>query len=423
MRIGHISFRLAGTDGVSLEAAKIAQVLHRMGHTNYYFAGELDSQNCSSGPIVAPVEAGMLVPQAHFTHPEVLWITENAFGTQHGHPALIKRIENLVEILRVAIKAFIARYHIELLIAQNVFAIPMNISLSIALHQVLQETGIPAIAHNHDFYWERERYHLNCIPDLLEQNFPPRLPNIQHLVINTPAKHDLELRGVQSKFLPNIFDFDLTPPGPDEYNRDLRSKLGLAPSDIFFLQPTRVIPRKGIELAIELVHRLNDLPIKLIITHHVEYNSQDYLAQLISQAKALRVDLLYLPHLFQPQRLIRENQDKIYSLWDAYIYADFITYPSLYEGFGNALIETLFFRKPFLVNRYPIYKDDIEPTGLQAVTIEGNITDRTVSEVRMLLSDPQRVSYMTAHNAGVASKHFSYQTAQTILEEIFTGFN
>ena len=128
MHIGHISFRLAGTDGVSLETAKIAQVLHRMGHTNFYFAGELDPQGVPSGPITAPVEACILVPQAHFTHPEAIWITKNVFGTQNIHPTLLNRINSLVDILHAALKDFISTYKIELLIVQNVFAIPMNIA-------------------------------------------------------------------------------------------------------------------------------------------------------------------------------------------------------------------------------------------------------------------------------------------------------
>ena len=63
----------------------------------------------------------------------------------------------------------------------------------------------------------------------------------------------------------------------------------------------------------------------------------------------MNVDLLYLPdRLFKPQRQIcREGKNKVYSLWDAYIYADFVTYPSLYEGFGNALLETIYFQKAF----------------------------------------------------------------------------
>jgi glycosyltransferase involved in cell wall biosynthesis len=405
-----------------LETAKIAQVLDRMGHTNFYFAGELDAPGAVTGPIAAPVKGSMLVPQAHFTHPEVKWITENAFGTHDQHPLLETRILTLAVDLKAALKEFIVRYAIDVLVVQNVFAIPMNIALAVALEQVIEETGIRTISHNHDFYWEREKYLTNCIPDLLETYFPPRLPEIRHLVINTQAQRDLAKRGLQSVLLPNIFDFDLTPPGVDAYNQDLRSALGLAESDLFFLQPTRVIPRKGIELAIELVHRLADLPIKLIITHHAEYDSLDYLAGLHAQAERLQVDLRYVPERFQPQRQAAEGAQKIYSLWDAYVYADFVTYPSLYEGFGNALIETLFFRKPFLVNRYSVYRDDIEPTGLQAVTIDSQITDQTVAQVRELLTNPQSVAAMARHNAEVATAHFSYLTAQRIFEKLFAGY-
>ena len=57
--IGFISTRIAGTDGVSLETKKWAEVLEAMGYTCFYFAGELDT----------PEERSMLCPKAHFTHP------------------------------------------------------------------------------------------------------------------------------------------------------------------------------------------------------------------------------------------------------------------------------------------------------------------------------------------------------------------
>jgi hypothetical protein len=61
INIGFISFRFAGTDGVSLETSKWAEVLEEMGHTCYYFAGESDR----------PVERSIVVPEAHFRHPEI----------------------------------------------------------------------------------------------------------------------------------------------------------------------------------------------------------------------------------------------------------------------------------------------------------------------------------------------------------------
>ncbi len=42
MNIGFISTRLAGTDGVSLEAAKWASIFESEGHLCFYMAGELD---------------------------------------------------------------------------------------------------------------------------------------------------------------------------------------------------------------------------------------------------------------------------------------------------------------------------------------------------------------------------------------------
>jgi len=34
-------------------------------------------------------------------------------------------------------------------------------------------------------------------------------------------------------------------------------------------------------------------------------------------------------------------------------------YPSLFEGFGNAFLEAVYYRKPMLVNRYSIFIADI----------------------------------------------------------------
>ncbi|RPI78225.1 MAG: glycosyltransferase family 1 protein, partial [Chloroflexi bacterium] len=41
LRVGIISTRLSGTDGVSLEVGKWACVLRRMGHELFFCAGEL----------------------------------------------------------------------------------------------------------------------------------------------------------------------------------------------------------------------------------------------------------------------------------------------------------------------------------------------------------------------------------------------
>jgi hypothetical protein len=45
--------------------------------------------------------------------------------------------------------------------------------------------GTPAIAHHHDSYWERKRFQRNSCADYLATAFPPRLPTIQHTVIDS----------------------------------------------------------------------------------------------------------------------------------------------------------------------------------------------------------------------------------------------
>ncbi len=72
-----------------------------------------------------------------------------------------------------------------------------------------------------------------------------------------------------------------------------------------------------------------------------------------------------------------DDRRKLYSLWDTYPHADLVTYPSLIEGFGNALLETIYFRLPALVNRSAVYTADIGPLGFQFAEIEGVIADET----------------------------------------------
>ena len=58
---GFVSTRLAGTDGVSLEAGKWADVFEEEGFTCFYFAGELER----------PPERSYLAEEALFTHPDI----------------------------------------------------------------------------------------------------------------------------------------------------------------------------------------------------------------------------------------------------------------------------------------------------------------------------------------------------------------
>ena len=405
MNVGFIATRLAGTDGVTLETAKLAAVMRKHGHQVYYCAGELDGE--------AP---GLEASELHFEDPVALELGRRAFEQQQEEGRLLPDIAARAEQLLPPLRHFIHDFHIDFAVVQNAFAIPMQLPLALALAQVLQEAGIPALAHNHDLYWERERFVQNNIPDFLDSYFPPALPRLQHATINSLARRALQKRrGLPSVVIPNVFDFSTPAPGIDDYNRDLRQSIGLNRDDWFVLQPTRVVPRKGIELAIELLHRLGDRRAKLVITHRAGDEGLDYLHRLMDLAHSKDVDLRYVADRIGPGRGTDGHRRRIYSLWDAYPHADLVTYPSLVEGFGNALLETIYFRLPALVNRYDVYKADIAPLGFRFAEIDGAITGEALAAVRQWLDEPKTARSAVDLNYTLAARHFSYQTLEALL--------
>jgi glycosyltransferase involved in cell wall biosynthesis len=55
-------------------------------------------------------------------------------------------------------------------------------------------------------------------------------------------------------------------------------------------------------------------------------------------------------------RDIDANGHRLYTVADAYSEADLVTYPSEYEGFANAFLEAIYFKRPVVCNRYAIYR-------------------------------------------------------------------
>lgn len=407
-RIGFLSTRLAGTDGVSLETAKFALIAQRLGHEVFYCAGELD----------ADAPQGMLFPEMHFAHPEARRIHDEAFFGP-APDDLRPRLLAMAARLRENVAEFVACFGIDVLVVENALTIPMQLPLGVALTDYIEATGIPTVVHNHDFYWERERFARCAVPDILERCFPPALPSTRHLVINKLAQASLwERKGLRAERLPNIFDYATPPPAPDAFVADLRPALGLEPDDRVILQPTRVVPRKNIELSIELLRQLGDARLKLVVTHHAGDEGVEYLAQLGRLACEARVDFRYVADRFAPTRALAPDGRKTYSLWDAYPLAELVTYPSTVEGFGNAFLEAIYFRRPLFVNRYAVYQSDLEPLGFRCVAVDNAITPQALAAVRRLLDEPDLAAEMTAHNYSVAQAHFSYEAVTPLIERV-----
>ena len=408
-RIGFVSTRFAGTDGVSLESAKWAEVLAGFGYSSYWFAGILDR----------PPENCMLVPEASFAHPEIAAINAEVFGELSRSRQMTRKLFEKSEQLNTALYEFIEKFSIDILVVENALCLPMNLPLGIALTHLIVETGIPTIGHHHDFFWERDRFAVNAVPDFLEKSFPPVLPSLQHVTINSAAEQDLAMRkGVSSVLVPNVLDFEGPLPPADAYDNDLREQIGLASDDILILQPTRVVPRKGIERAIDLVAELGDPRCKLVISHEAGDEGLDYEKMLRRLAKRAQVDVRFVSTRVSDERETGPKGEKLYSLWDVYRQADLVTFPSLYEGFGNALLEAFYCRKPVVVNRYSVFIADIEPKGFQVIPMSGYLTPDSIAQVRRVIDDEAYRQAMVDQNFELGKVFFSYKVLRRKLRTL-----
>lgn len=411
--IGFVSTRFAGTDGVSLESSKWAQILWDHRYVSYWYAGKLDREDAVS----------MCVPEAYFGHPAIADINSKVFGTLKRSPDTTARINELADHLKKTLYEFVDKFNIDVMVVQNALCIPMNIPLGVALTHFIAETEFPVVAHHHDFYWERDRFAVNSVGDYLEMAFPPRLPTIQHVTINAPAQLDLAHRqGCSSILVPNVLDFETPAPEVDDFSRDFREQIGLTEDDVLVLQPTRVVPRKGIEHSISLLGQLNDPRMKLVVTHESGDEGHEYQNALVELAEHHGVDLRFVDARIGEARFEHPDGRKTYSLWDTYPHADFVTYPSLYEGFGNALLEAFYFRKPVLVNRYSIFRTDIEPKGFRVLAMDGFLTKSIADQVRRVIDDEEYRTEMVNHNYELATRFFSYSVCRRKLRAIVCNF-
>ena len=396
LRIGMIGTRFAGLDGVSLESKKVAEVLVLLGHSVLWYAGRI-------GPGFSPAQVD---PAAYFDTPENHYLNDAVFGTDACPPAVLDGLHDAAGEMESRIAGWIADAEVDVLMPQNASAIPMQLPLGLAIARQVAKYRTPTVAHHHDFSWERDRFWPNAVGDVLEEAFPPIGPTVSHLVINSLAAAELKRRtDATARVLPNIMDFATPPPAGD--GAAFRAAAGLGPQDIVILQPTRMIPRKGIADTIELAHRLADPAVRVVVTHPEPDEGTAYVDQLHALAAQRDVDF----------RVVPVETTSATGLADAYAAADLVTFPSRIEGFGNALLETFYFRRPVLINRFDVYRADIGPRGVVAIEMDGELTDEVVSAAARWIEEPGRWAEAVETNYRIGQQFFSYEVAADILSE------
>jgi len=439
--IGIFHYQVGRTDGVSLEIEKWKHVLEEMGHTVHLCAGDLGAAE------------GTLIEEMYHHRPDAKRLNHNTFYELRDYPdeaAYRAELFGLANVIERKIRGFVAEKGIDFLIPQNVWSVAANPPVAIALARVMRDLRLPALAHNHDFYWERTGgLALTCSTaiELTQKYLPPRDPLAHHVVINSLAQRELmERKGIESTVVPNVFDFDAPPWQPDEYNRDLRARIGLRENDLFILQATRIVARKGIELAVDFVRALDsperrailkarglydgrsfddDSRIALVLAGYAQDDvTGGYVARLKQKIERAGIDALFIEDVVEEERQIRAGE-KIYSLWDTYVFADLVTYPSLWEGWGNQFLEALRARLPIMLFEYPIYRADIADQGFRVISLGSEIQGRddaglvqvapqvieaTADRALELLTDAQVRRETVEHNFQIGRKHYSLES-------------
>jgi len=130
----------------------------------------------------------------------------------------------------------------------------------------------------------------------------------------------------------------------------------------------------------------------------------------------MNVDTIFVSEIINEKRGLTNEGKKIYTLDDVYPHADLITYPSTFEGFGNAFLEAVYFRKPIVVNTYSIYTKDIKPKGFDVIELPGYVTEAAVQKTKEFLTDAKRTAAAVEHNYNVGRCFFSFDVLERKLK-------
>ena len=420
MRIGVIIGRIGGIDGVALETEKWLCLLKQLGHDIHILTGNLEAK------LPYAVE---LLPELDFHHPDTILEQKETFYQPRGREEkLFERLKVQTRHIEHEILTWLVRERIDVILVQNASALPCHLRMGWAIKNVLEQTGIPCVSHEHDYFWERgERYKTpyKSIRKVIKECFPVNLPNVRHVVINSAGqKQILKRYGMRSSVVPNVMDFSKPFAKRDRYNRQLRQELRLHAEDILLFQITRIVRRKGIETAIDLVHCLDDPRFKLLVTGtSKDDDNRAYFKSLEGQVKRLNLtkQVRFVGNRFANVRALSKHKKPLFSLSDAYAQAQACTYFSTYEGFGNAFVEAVLARRPIFVNNYkPVYWPDIGSKGFEAVMLNNSrLTQSNVSQISDILLDSRAQKDIAEHNFKLGKKYFSFEVLRDHLVELF----
>ncbi len=447
-KIAFIHYRSGERDGVSLEIEKRKKVLEELGHEVLLISG-FDPRFTKDG-----AEGIYCIPNLDIKKRLAAFLRETCFQEKILDNTLAWLLFHFEEgYIYERLSRILQKTKPDLVFVHNIFSHAFHLPATRALVAAFETHSTKVVAVHHDFFWERfffNRPKYRFIADIIA-NLPPKKDFIvEDQVINSLAKEEFEKRrGVKTHQIQDYFDFSQPLPEKDAFNGDLPEKIGAGPNDLIILQATRITERKTIENAILFASELqkaiaglrdgfafSDKEISctskvfLLLPNFIEAEAIPYFRKLKLLAEDLEVNFVWLGEQFSLNRH-KTPETKLYSFWDAYTYADLVTYTSALEGYGNQLLEAMWAKKLLVNFEYPVFTKDIKALGLKLVSlgnkmvrrnglsfVPGQTIARAASETLTLLRDEDRLKSWTEFNFQLAKKNNDISLLREDLERL-----
>ena len=436
----------AGTDGVSLQMMDRGILLETTGH---------QIAICS-----AYRWADFPIPALEFDSEKVAQMMRNLFGPRlvdFASEAELKRAFDISCLeLKQELGKVIGSFKPGVLFVHNMLSLPVHPVATAALTELLRETGLPCAAIHHDILSEgayKFKPTCNFAKAILEEYYPPTMRNVRHWTINSLNQRALKKKKIDAGIMHDTMDFDQKLDAAEQarIRASLRAKHGIKPNDIVLFVGARIVPNKQTELVGHLTATLHSLRQEMVgrELYHGEVFSQesrvmlvlggrpertfaDYRERLFALFDTLGIVWMYVGNEVRPKWSEDGTFHALYP--DMYNLADFVLYPSIWEGFGSLLLKAFASYLPVVVFEYPVFKDDIAPKGVRVVSLGDSILEerdpaglvqlapevitKAAHEMLAILTNPQMYHEVTNHNFAVGKRYFGLDVPRSQLRDV-----
>lgn len=266
-------------------------------------------------------------------------------------------IENIFVELQSELESF------DFLIVHNVMTMPYNLSLTCAIKNLADSGKVKVISWNHDSSY----FYPDC-PDVYHSEpwniLKTKISPIHYVCISELRSEQFsELYKTKEKI--TVIPDGIDPSGFFQLTPDLQQivhEQKLYKADLIMVQPSRLIPRKNIELSLKVVYALKKMGVHVrhlitgVYDPHEPKNVKYYreLKKMVRDLNITREVIFIADYPMKNGKKI--IPDNIF-IRDLYFIADILFMPSISEGFGLPLLEAGMVKLPIACSDIPSFME------------------------------------------------------------------